>query len=194
MDGTTGYDWCQVKLLSIWALLGIAAAVATPTLALAQPGSPMALVQERCVTCHVGTPSPDSRAPSLEAVRNVSPEKILIALTTGSMAPNATGLTEAQRRAIAEYLGGRAIGASEKTAASSMTNQCRPEKMGDITRMPRWSGWGADVENSRLQSATSSGLRKDDVPKLKLKWAFGVPGATAMYAQPAIAGDRKSVV
>ena len=36
----------------------------------------------------------------------------------------------------------------------------------------------------------AAGLKKDDVPKLKLKWAFGVPNATAMYGQPAIAGGR----
>ena len=35
-----------------------------------------------------------------------------------------------------------------------------------------------------------AGLKKDDVPKLKLKWAFAVPNATAMYGQPAIAGGR----
>jgi polyvinyl alcohol dehydrogenase (cytochrome) len=172
------------------ALAGAGAIVAAPAFASAQPGSPMSLFQERCVTCHVATPPPDSRAPSLEALRNLSPEAILVAMTTGPMAPNTTGLTDPQRRAMAEYVGGRAIGASEKTSASVMTNQCRPEKMGDIAKMPRWNGWGADVENSRLQSSKTAGLKPDDVPRLKLKWAFGVPNATAMYAQPAIAGGR----
>ena len=106
------------------------------------------------------------------------------------MAPNATELTDPQRRAIAEYLGGRAIGASETSAASAMTNQCRPGAMGDIAKMPRWNGWGGDVENSRFQPGKVAGLKKDDVPKLKLKWAFAVPNATAMYGQPAIAGGR----
>jgi len=171
-------------------LVGITVIVAVPALASAQPGSPMALFQERCVTCHVATPPPDSRAPSLEALRSMSPEAILVAITTGPMAPNTTGLTDSQRRALAEYVGGREIGASEKTAASAMTNQCRPEKMGDIAKMPRWIGWGADIENTRLQPGKTAGLKKDDVPKLKLKWAFGVPNATAMWGQPAIAGGR----
>ena len=56
--------------------------------------------------------------------------------------------------------------------------------------MPRWNGWGADIENSRFQPGKVAGLKKDDVPKLKLKWAFAVPNATAMYGQPAIAGGR----
>ena len=94
----------------------------------------MTLFQERCATCHMATPPPDNRAPSLTGLRNLSPEAVLVAITTGPMAPNATGLTDPQRRAIAEYLGGRAIGASETSAASAMTNQCRPAAMGDIAK------------------------------------------------------------
>jgi polyvinyl alcohol dehydrogenase (cytochrome) len=170
-------------------VLALAVAIASPTLGHAQ-GPGMTLYQERCGTCHMATPPPDNRAPSLTALRNLSPEAVLVAITTGPMAPNATDLTEPQRRTIAEYLGGRAIGASEKSAASAMTNQCRPAAMGDIAKMPRWNGWGGDAENSRFQPGKVAGLKKDDVPKLKLKWAFGVPNATAMYGQPAIAGGR----
>jgi polyvinyl alcohol dehydrogenase (cytochrome) len=170
-------------------VLAVAVAIASPCRAFAQ-GPGMTLYQERCATCHMPAPPPDNRAPSLSALRNLSPEAVLVAITTGPMAPNATGLADQQRRAIAEYLGGRAIGASEKTAASVMTNQCRPTAMGDITKGPRWVGWGGDVENSRLQPSKIAGLKKEDVPKLKLKWAFGVPNATAMYGQPAIAGGR----
>ena len=170
-------------------LLALAVATAFPSLGYAQ-GPGMTLFQERCASCHMATSSPDNRAPSLTELHNVSPEAILVAITTGSMAPNATELTEPQRRTIAEYLGGRAIGASETSAASAMANQCSPSAMGDIAKMPRWSGWGGDVENSRFQPDNVAGLKKDDVTKLKLKWAFGVPNATAMYGQPAIAGGR----
>ena len=55
---------------------------------------------------------------------------------------------------------------------------------------PCWNGWGADVENSRFQSGERAGLEKDDVPKLKLKWAFAFPNAVNAYAQPAVAGGR----
>jgi polyvinyl alcohol dehydrogenase (cytochrome) len=169
-------------------VLALALATATPSLAYAQ-GPGMTLFQERCATCHVVTPS-DSRAPSLDALRSLSPEAILVALTTGPMAPNAMDLSESQRRAIAEYVGGRAIGSAETSSASAMKNLCRPVSMGDITKMSRWNGWGADVENSRFQGRKLAGLKKDDVPKLKLKWAFAFPNAVAAYAQPAIAGGR----
>ena len=35
-----------------------------------------------------------------------------------------------------------------------------------------------------------AGLSADDVPKLKLKWAFGYAGANQAYAQPAVVGGR----
>jgi polyvinyl alcohol dehydrogenase (cytochrome) len=166
--------------------LALAVAIATPAVGYAQQG--LMLFQERCANCHEVTPPPERRVPSLDALRNLSPEAVLVALTTGPMAPNATDLTEPQRRAIAEYIGGRPIGAGQKGLASAMQNQCSPESLGDVAPMPGgWSGWGADVENSRFQSA---GLKRDDVPKLKLKWAFAFPNAGSAYGQPAIAGGR----
>jgi polyvinyl alcohol dehydrogenase (cytochrome) len=169
----------------------LAIVVTTPALVYAQaPQLPVTVFQERCATCHTVTAAPDSRVPTLDALRSLSPEAILVALTTGAMAPNATDLNERQKRALAEYLGGRPIGAGDTAPASAMTNQCRPSAMGDIEKLPRWNGWGADVENSRFQSGQRAGLKKDDVPKLKLKWAFAFPNITSAYTQPAIAGGR----
>ena len=150
----------------------------------------MTLFQERCATCHMATPPPDNRAPSLTELRNLSPEAILVAITTGPMAPNATDLTEPQRRAIAEYLGGRAIGASETSAASAMTNQCRPGAIGDIAKMPRWNGWGADVENSRFQPREGGGAQEGRRTQAEAEMGVCIPNATSMYSQPAIAGGR----
>jgi polyvinyl alcohol dehydrogenase (cytochrome) len=53
-----------------------------------------------------------------------------------------------------------------------------------------WNGWGADVSNTRSQTAQQAGLTDAQVPTLKLKWAFGIPDATQSRAQPAIAGGR----
>jgi len=167
--------------------LALAIAITTPAPGHAQGA--ITLFQDRCATCHTVTP-PDSRVPSLDALRSLSPEAILVALTTEPMAQNAKDLTDPQRRAIAEYVAGRAIGAGETAPASAMRNQCRPGSLGDVAKMPGWSGWGVDIDNSRFQSGKVAGLKKDDVPKLKLKWAFAFPNATSAYAQPAIAGGR----
>ena len=44
--------------------------------------------------------------------------------------------------------------------------------------------------NSRFQPARDAGLSADQVPKLKLKWAFGFPNGISAYGQPTIASGR----
>ncbi len=56
---------------------------------------------------------------------------------------------------------------------------------------PMWNGWGVDAMNTRFQPASAAGLSASQVPQLKLKWAFGFPGATvSYYNQPTSAGGR----
>jgi polyvinyl alcohol dehydrogenase (cytochrome) len=51
-----------------------------------------------------------------------------------------------------------------------------------------WNGWGNDISNTRY--AKDGGLTAADLPKLKLKWAFGYADINAARAQPAFAGGR----
>jgi polyvinyl alcohol dehydrogenase (cytochrome) len=53
-----------------------------------------------------------------------------------------------------------------------------------------WNGWGAGVTNTRFQPAVQAKLAAADVPKLKLKWAFGIANVTQARSQPAVAGGR----
>jgi polyvinyl alcohol dehydrogenase (cytochrome) len=53
-----------------------------------------------------------------------------------------------------------------------------------------WNGWGANVANTRFQTGQQAGLAAADVPKLKLKWAFGIDNVTQARSQPAVAGGR----
>ncbi|MBK7930030.1 MAG: PQQ-binding-like beta-propeller repeat protein [Bryobacterales bacterium] len=53
-----------------------------------------------------------------------------------------------------------------------------------------WNGWGVDPENSRHQPAAMAELSAADIPRLKLKWAFRLPGPTASASQPALVGGR----
>ena len=62
--------------------------------------------------------------------------------------------------------------------------------LGDLAAKPAWSGWGADLLNSRFQPAKDAGLSPDQVAKLKLKWAFGIPDAKSVIGQPMIAAGR----
>src|SRR4051812_47077070 len=74
------------------------------------------------------------------------------------------------------------------------TNACPANaRLGDLDGFPIWSGWGGAgnaVNNARFQTKAGAGLDETDVPKLKLKWSFGLPGAMSMYSQPAVAFDR----
>src|SRR5579862_6258012 len=71
-----------------------------------------------------------------------------------------------------------------------LTHPCsaNPE-LGNLDASPVWSGWGG-AGNARFETKTSSGLTSADVPKLKLKWAFGFPGGASMYSQPSVAFGR----
>jgi polyvinyl alcohol dehydrogenase (cytochrome) len=75
--------------------------------------------------------------------------------------------------------------------AAQMPNRCASNPpLSDIASLPSWNGWGGDNANTRFQPRSSGRLTAEDVPKLKLKWAFGFPGARAVSGQPAIAGGR----
>ena len=61
--------------------------------------------------------------------------------------------------------------------------------LANLDTSPVWSGWGG-AGNARFQTQAAAGLTPADVPKLKLKWAFGLPGGKSMYSQPSVAFGR----
>jgi polyvinyl alcohol dehydrogenase (cytochrome) len=60
----------------------------------------------------------------------------------------------------------------------------------DPLSKPHWNGWGVDPMQHRFQPADMARLAPSDAPRLKLKWAFGFPGAKRSVAQPTIFGGR----
>jgi len=149
----------------------------------------IAVFQTQCVACH-GNPNVD-RAPSPSALREMPPERILEALTSGVMKTQGEKLSDQDKRGVAEFMSGRPLGSGKQGDAKNMPNQCRNNPpLSDPARGPSWNGWGADVSNSRFQSAQTAGLTADAVPRLKLKWAFGFPAGVSANAQPTIAAGR----
>jgi polyvinyl alcohol dehydrogenase (cytochrome) len=61
--------------------------------------------------------------------------------------------------------------------------------LANLDTSPVWSGWGG-AGNARFQTQAAAGLTPADVPKLKLKWVFGLPGGKSMYSQPSVAFGR----
>jgi polyvinyl alcohol dehydrogenase (cytochrome) len=168
----------------------VAGQAPTPPPAFA-PGteSGFATFQTQCAQCH-GNPNVD-RAPSAEALREMSPEKIYAALTTGPMQQQASALNDGQKKALAEFMAGRPIGSSASGAAANMGFQCRTNPpLADPSSRPAWNGWSPDLANTRFQPANVARLTAAQVPKLKLKWAFGFPSGVSANAQPTVASGR----
>jgi polyvinyl alcohol dehydrogenase (cytochrome) len=117
-------------------------------------------------------------------------EHIFDALLKGPMQAAATDLSTRERRLIAEFLGKRAFQDPAAGDVQKMTNACPSNPaLGNLDAAQGWSGWGG-LTNARFQADRAAGLRAADVPKLKLKWAFGLPSGSSLYSQPAVAFGR----
>lgn len=140
------------------------------------------LYKQRCSVCH---DNPQDRTPPLFLIRRRSAEDVVQTLTSGSMRQQASGLSADQIRQIAIFLTGKQPGAGLPTNLNA--NACK-DPFGTLNlNAPQWNGWGRDLENSRYQP--KPGIRTEDVPRLKVKWAFAHPGPMAT-GQPTIIGDR----
>jgi polyvinyl alcohol dehydrogenase (cytochrome) len=153
-------------------------------IALAQAPNGQALFENTCATCH--TAAGDARTPSLAALKQRPPEAIVDALTTGVMREQGADLKDPERRAIAEFLAGRAIGAP----VAGTAGKCASPPLFDPTKGPKWTGWSGDITNTRFQPEAEAGLTAEQTPKLVLKWAFGFPNAATARALPTVAGGR----
>ncbi|WP_315831077.1 PQQ-binding-like beta-propeller repeat protein [Bradyrhizobium prioriisuperbiae] len=147
-----------------------------------------ALYTQHCAQCH-DAGDPQSRTPSRSALRAMSFEHVLVAITSGSMAAMARERTDDERKAIAAFVTGKS-GTDQTAAGTGPGGACAPDARVSAGALdgPRWNGWGADLSNSRFQPAAMAGLSADQVPRLKLTWAFGFPGVPAANAQPTVIG------
>jgi polyvinyl alcohol dehydrogenase (cytochrome) len=80
--------------------------------------SGFAVFQTRCMSCH-GNPAVE-RAPLPSAIREMSPEHIYEALTTGVMKGQGATLSEDQRRMLATFMSGRTLGSEARTSAPAI--------------------------------------------------------------------------
>ncbi len=150
----------------------------------AAPTSPEGaeLYKQRCAMCH---DNPQDRIPPLFLIRRRSAEDVIQTLTTGSMKQHASGLSADRIRALAIHLTGKQPGTAVQINLEA--NRCK-DGMGAINlKDPQWNGWGRDLENSRYQP--KPGIKAEDVPRLKVKWAFAHPGPMAT-GQPTVIGNR----
>lgn len=142
-----------------------------------------------CASCHEA--EGDSRAPGRDVLSRMSPEQILQTLEKGAMQAQAAERSRAQRRALAEYLSGKPFGSDPlKPLPQSAFCGSTGGSFSKSLAGPAWNGWGATITNTRFQPQASAAMNASDVPRLKLKWAFGLPGASSGGTQPTVVGGR----
>ncbi len=136
-----------------------------------------AIFTERCSPCH---DQKESRAPATAYLATRLPSEIIYTLTKGEMQTQAAGLSADDVKSIARFLTGRDIDVEAPLDA----NTCKTQ--GDFALGTKeWAGWGHDVHNTRFQA--DPGFTAADIPRLKVKWAFAMPGLTGA---PTVAGNR----
>lgn len=153
--------------------------------ALAQDGA--ALYGANCAVCHDGGLN---RAPPRDLFRAMLPGQVLRALETGTMLSMAVTLSTDDRRALAEYVTGKTFADSPPMTptAAAMCSDDAAELTGDG---PHWTGWGgSSTANTRFAPTSASGIDADNVGRLELKWAFGLPGHIQSFGNPAVYGGR----
>ncbi len=140
--------------------------------------------KQYCSVCHrMGS---GTRAPLPSVLHQLQRETILRALETGVMRAQGSQLTETERRAVADFLG----------KPNVTTSHPRADACAHPTPLSRhaafWNGWGVNPANSnrRHQTARAAGFSRQDIPRLKVKWAFGFPGVSYVFSQPTFFGGR----
>jgi polyvinyl alcohol dehydrogenase (cytochrome) len=149
----------------------------------AAPPDGAALYKSRCAICHDG--KPQAHMPSHDDLAARTPEAIVKVMFQGVMAPQSSDLSEEEGRAIAKFITAKEFSAP---TAGVMAGQCTANPRPMAIATTDWNGWGQDLGNSRYQP--NPGLAAADVPKLKVKWAFGFPGDTSAQGQPTVVGGR----
>ena len=179
------------RMASLWLLAGTTAACTTesqsdaPAESVSSESSSLAsdpgeaLYQLHCAACHDSDAAVE--APKRAALSLQSRDAIITALTTGVMKEQGAALTGLEKRLVAEYAGGPT---GEDALANAQANKCEGKL--ELTSAPLWNRWGNNLRNSRFQTAERAGIGHVDAPKLKLKWAFGIPGGARARSQPAV--------
>jgi polyvinyl alcohol dehydrogenase (cytochrome) len=149
---------------------------ASPQAASRQTIAGAEVYQQRCGQCHENSTA--TRAPSRGALQKMPASRILRTLDFGLMMGVAYPLTREERNAVANYLGTKGPEPGPPPAAF-----CSAERHPLAAEAAdNWNGWSPSPANTRYQP--KGGITKDQVPRLKLKWAYGFAGDVTAFAAP----------
>ncbi len=136
-----------------------------------------------CATCHGNPATPRASPP--DALAAMEPRVVLNALDNGKMRQQASGLTEEQREAVAQYITGKLLKTvvMPKEAYTVFSFKVNGDSIHDF------SGWGGNLASTGFRSTEQAGITPSNVGTLALKWSFAFPDQSDMRSKPAIAGD-----
>ncbi len=174
-----------------WMAVAVAAAgvALSGAPAFAQAPAGEAVFAAHCKACH--EPAID-RAPSRTTLSSLPPAQIVDALTNGVMKPMATGLSDADKQAVAAYLTTAQAGPDAHPAPMAARPVPAAARGVDVMcaanppiaeTLSDWRSVGFDANSTRFQR--NPGLKAADVPKLKVKWSYAMSGGS----MPTVIGD-----
>lgn len=137
-----------------------------------------ALFEENCLACHSGAVP---KAPAVVWLEMLEPDVVLSAMNDGVMKQQAAHLSQIERRQVAEYLARIELASYRPPAPPAA---CSNGAEGFAGPPPAAVGWGHDT--ARFVPANVGGVVAEDLPGLRLKWAFAYPSANRARSQPAI--------
>jgi polyvinyl alcohol dehydrogenase (cytochrome) len=136
------------------------------------------IYEAHCAQCHDAKAT--SRIPPRAALEKMTSKAILKTLTTGVMKQQGSRLSAVDRAAVSLWL---AKAPAPAAPVTSIANPC-PSNQTPSPKGADWAEWGNGASNSRYQPVEM------DAPRLKLKWAFGLPNVSMMRSQPAVYKGR----
>jgi len=150
------------------------------------------LYEQRCATCHTdaGLNLNGRIVPTTATLQAMQASKVYEAMAHGKMMAQAVDISDRDMRGIAELITGKKLEGGTDTLIASMTNNCKANPPMPAPAVATWNGWSPSIDNARHQSTAAAGLSAADVPKLKLKWAFGLPLGASTASQPSVVSGR----
>jgi polyvinyl alcohol dehydrogenase (cytochrome) len=134
-----------------------------------------------CKACHGNPAFP--KATSLEVMVNMQPRAIFNTLDNGKMKEQAKAFSKEQREAVAQYISQKLLRVTvmPKEAYTKFT-------FSGGSKLYDCSGWGGNLKATNYRTSEQSGITRDNIGSLSLKWAFAYPDASDMRSKPAIMG------
>jgi polyvinyl alcohol dehydrogenase (cytochrome) len=140
---------------------------------------------KNCASCHQSEAGARGRIPQIDVLKTMTSTAIQKTLDSGIMKTQAAPLSPDERLKLATFLG---VTTTREKRREELANPC--PAAADWKGNSAFGSWGGDLANTRFQSAAAAGLRAEDVPRLKLAWAFAFPDTSTLRSQPAVYRGR----